>query len=289
MSPPVSICIPVYNGAKFIATALASVVSQTFTDFELIIVDNASTDGTVDVVRRFDDPRVRLVRANEHLSAAANWNRATAMCEGRYVKLLCADDALLPTCLERQVDALEDYPEASLTACLRDIVDETGRPLLRARGLAGMTGFVTGGEAIIRSVRRGTNVFGEPASVLMRGEALRATGQWSGDLPYMIDLELYFRLLTHGGLVAIPESLALFRVQTSSWSTAVASSQARQSIELFRRWRHAPASGIGLEDLLLGAWRAQCLRIARRLVYTRAFRFMHARRPVVKTAGMSTV
>lgn len=271
MSPPVSICIPVYNGERFIASAIASVLEQTFEEFEIVVVDNASTDNTGEIVRQFDDPRVRLVRAQEHVSAVANWNRATALCNGRYVKLLCADDALEPTCLERQFTALERHPQACLAAGLRDIIDETGRPLIRARGLAGMVGFVPGHEAIARSVRRGTNVLGEPASVLIRNETMQAAGPWSGNLPYMIDLELYFRLLDRGGLVAIQESLAVFRVHGSSWSTSIARQQAKQSIELFSLWRSRPGSAITQSDALLGAFRAHALNLGRRLTYTRAF------------------
>ena len=278
MTPAASVCIPVYNGERFLASAVASVLAQTFEDYELIVVDNASSDATVAVVRSFDDPRLRLVEADEHVPAADNWNRASALCRGRYVKLLCADDALAPTCLERQVEALERHPAASMAASLRDIVDDGGRPLLRARGLAGMDGFVAGPEAMARSVRSGTNGFGEPASVLMRGEALRAAGPWTAALPYMIDLDLYFRLLARGGLVAIQESLAIFRVHTSSWSTSVSRRQAKQAVALFAQWRGRPGSAITRRDMLVGTGRAHGLRLARRLVYSRPFRVVQDRR-----------
>lgn len=278
MKPEISVCIPVYNGGPFIREAITSVVAQTFNDFELLIVDNASTDDTVAIVRQFDDSRIRLIQETEHLPAVGNWNRATAMCSGRYLKLLCADDTLAPTCLERQFDALESNSDACLAAGLRDIVDESGTPLVRARGLAGMTGFVAGDEVIARSVRRGTNVLGEPASVLMRTDAVRAAGLWSGDLPYMIDLDFYFRLLQHGGVFAIQEPLATFRVHSSSWSASVGRRQARQSIQLFRRWQRRPGTRIRRRDTIIGACCAHALAMGRRVAYSRTFHLLRNRR-----------
>lgn len=278
MTPQISVCIPVYNGGGFIGEAITSVIGQTFTDFELLVVDNASTDDTVEIVRQFDDPRIRLIEEKEHLPAVGNWNRATAMCSGRYLKLLCADDALAPTCLERQFAALESHPQACLAAGLRDIVDENGTSLIRARGLAGMNGFVPGHDVIALSVRRGTNVLGEPASVLMRAQTVRAAGLWSGDLPYMIDLEFYFRLLQYGGVFAIQEPLAKFRVHASSWSASVGRHQASQSIQLFRRWQRQPGSRIRARDALIGGCCAHALALGRRLAYTRTVHVMRNRR-----------
>jgi glycosyltransferase involved in cell wall biosynthesis len=180
MTPAVSVCVPVFNGAPHIAQALRSVLDQTYTDFELVVVDNRSTDGTADIVRGLADERVRLVEADVHVDAAANFTRATGLARGRYVKLLCADDALAPRCLERQVAAFEapGAEAVTLVAARRDLIDEEGRTVMRAHGLGRMTGRLAGPEAIRRVVRSGGNPLGEPAAVLMRGDALRAVGGW---------------------------------------------------------------------------------------------------------------
>jgi glycosyltransferase involved in cell wall biosynthesis len=281
VTPSVSICIPVYNGAAFIGAAIRSVLAQTYADLELIVVDNCSTDSTADVVATFDDPRITLRRPTEHVDVIDNWNRAVAVCSGRFVKLLCHDDALAPRCLELQVTALERHPHATMAACQRDVVDEAGNVLLRSRGLAHMDGYVDGPEAIARSVRFGTNVFGEPASVLHRGDALRAALPFRHDVPYLVDLELYFRMLAEGGLVAIRESLAIFRIHHSSWSAAVSAQQAQQTRQLFRAWAATPGSRVSRVDLAVGSVRAEVLKLGRRIALSRGFLVLQSlrRRP----------
>ena len=122
-APTVSVCIPAYNAARFIGEAIGSVLAQTCRDFELVVVDDASADDTVDVVRRFSDPRLRLLRNARNLGLAGNWNRATSEARGRYVKLLCQDDLLRPDCLADQVAVL-DHPgngDVALVCARRDI------------------------------------------------------------------------------------------------------------------------------------------------------------------------
>lgn len=277
MTPLVSVCIPVYNGERHLGEAIASVLAQTLADFELIVMDNVSTDATAAIAEAFDDPRIRVERPAEHVDVIANWNRATALCTGRYVKLLCHDDTIAPGCLELQVAALEASPGAAMVACRRDITDEHGHVLLAGRGLAGLNGYVDGADAIVRSVRAGTNIFGEPASVLLRGDVLRAIGPWSGDFPYCVDVELYFRMLEAGGLLALPVTQAIFRTHAGSWSAAVQADQARQSRQLFEAWAARPGSRVRRRDVLLGAARAEQLKLGRRVVLSSWFRRLRTR------------
>jgi glycosyltransferase involved in cell wall biosynthesis len=186
VTPPISVCIPVYNGDAHIRAAVQSVLRQTHEDFELIIVDNHSTDGTVEEIEAVADERVRLLHNDETVDVATNWTIATDAATGRYVKVVCADDALAPDCLERQLDAMRtaspDRPVA-LVAGQRDVVDNDGRLIVRARGLAGMEGYVEGPKAISRCIRSGANPLGEAASVLVDGDVLRNVGPWQRPAP----------------------------------------------------------------------------------------------------------
>lgn len=97
--------------------------------------------------------------------APANWNTVTAAATGELIKLVCGDDLLYPTILAEQVAAFDQHPEAVLLASQRDIVDESGIPVVRGRGRQHLHGLVGGSQAIRRTVRAGTNVFGgRPAS-----------------------------------------------------------------------------------------------------------------------------
>jgi glycosyltransferase involved in cell wall biosynthesis len=114
--PLVSVGLPVYNGENYIAEAIASVLGQTCADLELIIQDNASTDGTAEICRGFlaKDSRVRYYRNPRNLGAAPNYNLAYSMARGRYFKWLAHDDRLLPGYLEAATNALEARPDAVL-------------------------------------------------------------------------------------------------------------------------------------------------------------------------------
>ncbi len=118
--PRVSIGLPVYNGERFLREALDSVLSQTFQDFELIISDNASTDGTEQICRAYaaKDERIRYFRNEINLGAAKNFNRVIELSLGQYFKYLAADDAIEPQFLERCVTLLDNDPETIL-ACTK--------------------------------------------------------------------------------------------------------------------------------------------------------------------------
>jgi len=134
--PTVSIGIPVYNGGPFFEACLEAVAAQTLTDFEVVISDNASTDGTPDVARSFvdRDPRFRYVRFERNRGAAANWNRVVELATGRYFRWLAADDLIAPTYLERCVAVLDTEPDVVLVTPQVRLIDLDGKPLQRIPG-----------------------------------------------------------------------------------------------------------------------------------------------------------
>ncbi len=110
MKPSVSILIPVYNREHLIGETIQSALSQTFQDHEVIVVDNASTDGTWDVCRSFrnKDPRIKIFRNEQNLGPVRNWQRCGQLAGGTFCKLLFSDDAILPDFLARTLPLLED-------------------------------------------------------------------------------------------------------------------------------------------------------------------------------------
>ena len=124
-TPRVSVCIPVYQGERYVAKAIQSALYQTYADIDVVVLDNASTDGTLAEVCRFSDERLRVVKNDTNLGAAGNFNKALVEARGAYVKILCADDFLYPTCVARQVEVLEADSAGSiaLVTCTREVVD----------------------------------------------------------------------------------------------------------------------------------------------------------------------
>jgi len=133
VTPKVTVLLAVHNGAPYLREAVQSVLDQTFTDFELLVVDDASTDATAGIVEGFDDERVRLLRNECNLGQVPSLNRGLLEARGEYIARLDADDACLPARLERQVEILDVEPRVGLVGTWMDAVDEQGRLLGRLR------------------------------------------------------------------------------------------------------------------------------------------------------------
>jgi len=129
--PRVSIGMPVYNGEKYLVDALESVLTQTFTDFELIIVDNASSDHTQDICLAYAkiDPRIQYHRNESNLGAAANYNKAFALSSGEYFKWMPHDDRMAPENLARCVEVLDREPSVVLCYPKTMNIDERGNEI----------------------------------------------------------------------------------------------------------------------------------------------------------------
>jgi glycosyltransferase involved in cell wall biosynthesis len=127
-APRVSIGVPVYNGERYLATALDGLLAQTFTDFELIISDNASTDATAEICARYAarDQRIRYSRSAENIGGAANWGRVFHLATGEYFMWAAHDDLQAPTYVERCVDVLDRDPSVVLCCARVRVIDADG-------------------------------------------------------------------------------------------------------------------------------------------------------------------
>jgi glycosyltransferase involved in cell wall biosynthesis len=266
--PTVSVVIPAFRNAATIERTVRSVLAQTYTDLEVVIADQASPDGTWELLQQYaGDPRVRLLQTPADGGAEANWNAVTASARGRYLKLLPADDLLRPTCLERQVASLETHPNAVLAAVRRDLIDPADRVLLAGRGLTGLSGEVAGEQVIRALVRAGTNLLGEPGCVLLRTDALRQAGGWDGTYPYLIDQVSYMNVLRLGSLVADDAVEASFRISNTQWSVRLARQQARQAAAAHHHFRTTCPDIVSARDERRGFRRAVATSLMRRVAY----------------------
>ena len=268
MSPRVSIVIPTYNSADYVDHMMESVLAQTYDDLEIVISDHSSTDGTWDALQKYADlPTVTLLQTESGGGAKRNWQRVTDAAHGELIKLVCADDLIYPTCVAEQVAALDANPSAVLAACARDIVDADGRVVVRGRGLGGLQGLTNGGRAVRRAVRLGTNIFGEPACVLIRRQSLIDVGGWDDTHPYLIDQATYANVLLRGDFVAVPKVLAAFRVNAGQWSVRLSGVQARQAAGLHEKLHESNPSVVSRSDVWIGDLRATMTALLRRSAY----------------------
>ena len=234
----VSVVLPVHNGMPHLPATLASVLAQTRLPDEIVVVENGSTDGTSEWLAEHAPAGVRVIVQPSLVGAAANWTCAVLSASGDLVKLLCADDILEPMAIEVQAAALEDHPAAVLAASQRTIVDDWGVPVVRGRGLGSLDGEVDGREVIRACALRGQNLLGEPSAVMFRRDVVQRHMPWDDSLPYVIDLDLYGRVLMDGSAIAVRRDLAQFRLADGSWSATLAKVQGHQ----FDGWRERAIS-----------------------------------------------
>ncbi|ASL26520.1 glycosyltransferase family 2 protein [Azotobacter chroococcum] len=131
--PRVTVFIPVHNRQHYIASAVDSILAQTFEDFELLVVDDGSTDATLEVLSRYRDPRLRVECNSRNLGIPATRNRGLDLARGEYIALLDSDDKAWPNRLARQVEVLDRHPELVQIGSACDFMDANGRRLRKVR------------------------------------------------------------------------------------------------------------------------------------------------------------
>jgi glycosyltransferase involved in cell wall biosynthesis len=199
-SPSVSVVMTAYNVAPYIGAAVESALAQTFRDFELIVMDDGSTDATPRIAEHFNDPRIRVVRA-AHQGAATGLRDGIWRSHGKYLAVLDADDLWDPNKLARHVEFLDSHAGADLTFSWSKIIDEEGRDT----GLASppWEGPISLPELLAE------NVVGGASALVFRREALADAGGIDPALEACFDLDACLRIgaLRQGNLWAIPELL----------------------------------------------------------------------------------
>ena len=223
-APAVTICMPAYNCEHTIEVSIASALEQSFGDFECLVVDNASTDATVDRVMAIKDPRIRVLRNTSNIGPIANHNRCIEQARGQLIQFLHSDDRLLPECLDRLVPTFADV-RVGMAFARRRI--ESSDP--KWENMIGTLhthleplGGTNDGKTIVRKyVDRGSrgNWIGEPTSVMIRRSALLAVGGFDSRQRSYSDMDLWLRILAQFDAAWVDAELSV-RVQHEDTLTA---------------------------------------------------------------------
>lgn len=265
-TPRLSIVIPVHNGMPFLVDAVNSALSELSSDDELIVRDNCSTDGSTEWLDSISDPRIRILHADQLVPAAENWTLAIEQARGEFVKLLCADDEILPGGLSRQLQAISSNG-AVMVASRRRVVNARGSTVLRSHGLGkSFFNVVPGAAALKQSILHGTNAFGEPASVLFRRDAVVAAGPFRTSAGYLVDIDFYARVLRQGTFVGLPSTDAVFRISDSSWSSEIGNAQYAQFIDWLDTLESEGQISLTDKERRLSRRRIWALFLARRII-----------------------
>jgi glycosyltransferase involved in cell wall biosynthesis len=215
--PLVSICIPVYNGEPYISKALDSALNQTYSNLEILIFDNCSTDKTADIIKSFKDNRIRYHLNDKNYGGLYNYRKCLESANGEFIILLCADDILKPNAIEKQADALINNPDVSLCISATNVIDEFDE-IIKRRQLYRKSLKISGKKMAKKSLLRGRNIYGESSSVLLRSAKSRQAGSFedAGPLYYTLDLDYWLRLSYIGDVYYINEFLSDYRISSTN-------------------------------------------------------------------------
>ncbi len=222
--PKVTIVTPTYNREQLLAETIESILAQSWTDFEYLIIDDGSTDGTAERVRRFEDPRIVYLR-HDNMGEAATVDRGWALARGEYVAVVSSDDPVLPGWLEASVRWLDERPQVIVSYPDWSMIDEKGQVVrhiktidYRFEHMVGWLHTFPGPGALVRR------------SALPDGEPFRTAGY-----RYASDLDTWLRLGLRGPFSRIPLTLATWRAHPTSISVAERSmARARELVQLTR-------------------------------------------------------
>jgi len=268
--PLVSVCIPVHNVTRFLDEAIFSVLTQTYANFELVIANGASQREPRrlidEIVSRNSDPRVQLILNPANYSMVENWNSVIMKARGSYLKLLCADDVLMPDCLQRQVQALQKHPNVVLAAGSRVIINQKGNRLFTRNGIRSR-GIHTGSSMIRRCILAGTNIIGDPVCVMWRRTGIDQLGFFDPSILYCTDLEYWLRLLSIGDLYYDTAPVAFYRIHKSSAGVGLAGVVVDDFLRTAKL--NIKRSGIHLTDLQLkiAGLKSLLMNVVRQIIY----------------------
>jgi glycosyltransferase involved in cell wall biosynthesis len=237
MTPPqVSVLVPVYNGGRFLAECLDSILAQDFADMEILIADDGSTDGSQELIQSYaeKDRRIRRWCNPVNLGLAGNFNACLRAAQGDYVKYVLQDDLLLaPSAIRQMAQALEADPAVTLAGSASDVIDDQGNRL-EIRNSFRRSGVMDGKAAIMHCLLRNGNRIGEPSVVMFRRTA--AARGFDENYRQLIDLDFWFHLLEQGGFAYLAEPLCAFRRHAAQQTAVNRQSGAHVQDELMLAW-----------------------------------------------------
>jgi glycosyltransferase involved in cell wall biosynthesis len=282
-APKVSVCVPTYNGREHLEACVRSIRAQTFADFEVLLCDDQSGDGTLELARALaqGDPRFRFVANPRRFGLVGNWNNCVRLARGEWVKFVFQDDLVAPSCIERLLGACERSGRP-FGFCGRDFLFEGEVDTwLREWFLSHQADLdATYGEleviepllAVEQALRRPEhNVVGEPTVTLIRRSLFEELGPFDAALIQLCDAEFWWRILTNRGAARVAARLATFRIHGAGTTLANHGARAYRTRVLdplviryrfaFDR-RYAGARRIAGRRRSLLALRLQCARAA---------------------------
>ncbi|MGK7872356.1 MAG: glycosyltransferase [Xenococcaceae cyanobacterium] len=231
--PLISVIIPAFNAEKTIRETTQSVLDQTFSDFEVIVINDGSSDATAEIVSQFNDSRIKIFsHTNAGLAKSRNWGIANSI--GKYLAFLDADDLWTPDKLEAQFRALEENSQAAVAYSWTNYIDENGKFLY--------PGSYTASEGNVYDQLLLNNFLENGSNPLIRRDAIEQVGVFDESLIAAEDWDLWLRFASQYQFICVPIPQVLYRQPINSLSADVVR-QERESLKVIQKnFAQAPAS-----------------------------------------------
>lgn len=215
--PRITVLMPVFNGAAFLRPAIESILDQTYRDFELLIIDDGSTDASREVAAGFADPRIRRLENGRNLGLIATLNRGLDLARGEYIARMDADDLSFPERFARQVGFLDGHPEVGVCGTWYERAAPEGTTLMQPPSE----------DALIRLLLTFDTVFAHNTIMLRRHLLERHGLRYDPAFPYAEDYDFWVRCARHTRLANIPEVLLHYRYHEGNTSSRFKTEQIR--------------------------------------------------------------
>lgn len=227
VQPLVSICIPTYNAEKTLHETLNSILNQTYRNLDIQIVDNASTDRTLEVAASFSDERVRILAHDKNVGAEGNFNRCIALAEGKYTAIFHADDVYEPHMLEKQIAFLEQHQAVGGVFTEAVIIDENGAiqgSLAAYPKQSGDVFSIYNFPQLFKDVLKHSNFLICPSAMLRTDLYKSKIKVWNGTaFKSSADLDVWLRAAEAGPIAILHEKLMRYRISSMQFSSALRS------------------------------------------------------------------
>ncbi len=220
-NPLVSICIPVYNGEKYIQETIDCCLNQTYKNIEIIICDNNSTDRTLDIINLNSDHRIKVSKNNTNIGLKANFIKVLSLATGKYIGFLGADDWVDNLAVEKSVKVFESSENQNvvLTNTYIKVINDVGEQVF-VKTFFGFSGKISKFWSIRSNFLYGSNIIGEPNGSFFKKEIFDKVliSDFKNANMWVIDLDIKLELLLHGDSYMINEILGGFRISAQSTS-----------------------------------------------------------------------
>jgi glycosyltransferase involved in cell wall biosynthesis len=205
-SPEITVLLPVYNGERYLAQAIQSILGQTFENFELLIIDDGSTDRTPEIIKQFNDPRIRLINNDKNIGLIGTLNKGIGLANGRYIARMDCDDWCVSDRLAKQLAFMEEQPDVGLCGSWIKAIRESCEELLRYPTT----------DVDIRCRMLFASTLAHPSVMIRRAMLTENHLEYAASYIYAEDYELWSRCMNYCNLANLPEPLLNYRTHQSN-------------------------------------------------------------------------